>query len=345
MNRLLAISTALLALATAAGALDIDQGRLRLRLHAGIGRFALFYLPDRPGAGYVPLLLDDDPRTTVLTVLEGNRAHTMGESSAFSEKLEKTANGAEFVWASKTLEVRESFGFVASAGSVLADGLRIDISIRNVADAARTVGVRYLFDTRLGEDTGQHFWSPGVAKIDREHTLVPGDSEAFWVSAPAKGGEGLQVMVSGSGVTRPERVVFANWKRLNENSWAYESASSRNFNQLPYSINDSAAAQYYGPRDLPAGQSMAVTLVIGLFNAQGFTAELADRATEVARLLEKATAATVAVTDPALALKSDLETLDRLIAEIDRQLASGQVSDTDLSLMEKLIADLLAKHK
>jgi hypothetical protein len=330
---------------TAAGALDIDQGRLRLQIHEGIGRFGLSYLPDRPGAGYVPLLLADDPRTTVLTLVEGNRAHRMGESAAFSEKVDREASGAAFVWTSKTLEVTEKFSFVASPGSVLADGLRIDVTVRNISDTARAIGVRYLFDTYLGEAGGQHFWTPLAARIDREQTLVSREGEAYWVSSAAKGSEGLQVMVSGEGITRPEKVVFANWKRLNEVSWGYETSSTRNFNQLPYSVNDSAAAHYYTPRDLPPGQVSTVTLVIGLYNAKGFSADAAAAATEVTQIVEKATVATASVIDPALALKSDLETLDKLIAEIDRQLASGNISEADLPLIEKLIADLQAKYK
>ncbi len=348
MRRLAAFSLVLLAvLATgpAAQALEIDQGRLRLRLEEGIGRFSLSYLPDRPGAGYIPLLLADDPRTTVLTLVEGNRVHRMGETAAFAEKLERTREGAQFVWTGKTLEVTERFGFVASSGSVLADGVRIDIVVRNVGEAARSVGLRYLFDTWLGEGSGLHFWTPAAPRIDREYMLVPGDAEPFWVSSASKGGEGLQVMVSGPGITKPDRVLFANWKRLNEASYGYETASTRNFNQLPYSINDSAVAQYYLPKDLQAGQTLTVTLVMGLYNAKGFSADLAARSTEVSRIVEKAAAATTAVTDPTLALKSDLETIDKLIAEIDRQLASGQVAEADLPLMEKLIADLQAKYR
>jgi len=345
MKRLVAVSVAVLSPVAAVAALDIDEGRLRLRLHAGIGRFSLYYLPDRPGAGYVPLLLDEDPRTTVLTLVEGNRAHRMGESAAFAEKLEKTDEGAVFVWTAKTLEVTERFAFVASPGSVLADGVRIDIFVRNVSETVRSVGLRYLFDTNLGEGSGLHFWTPAAARIDREQTVVPGEADPYWVSAGSKGAEGLQVMIAGAGITRPDKVVFANWKRLNEVSWTYETASTRNFNQLPYSINDSAAAQYYLPKDLAPGETLSATLVMGLFNPGGFAPDLAARATEVTQIVEKATAATAAVTDPALALKSDLETIDRLIAEIDRQIASGQVSEGDLPLIEKLIADLLAKYR
>jgi hypothetical protein len=139
-------------------------------------------------------------------------------------------------------------------------------------------------------------------------------------------------------------VVFANWKRLNEASWSYESASTRNFNQLPYSINDSAAAQYYPQRKIAPGETYSVTLVMGLYNKEGFRPDAAAQDTQVARIAEKAAAAATAA-DPQLAIKSDLETLNNLIAEIDRQLATGRVSQADLALMEKLVADLLAKYR
>jgi hypothetical protein len=65
-------------------------------------------------------------------------------------------------------------------------------------------------------------------------------------------------------------VVFANWKRLNDASWSYTTSSARNFNLLPYSVNDSAVAQYYEPRKVAKGTGFTVTMCMGKYSPAGF---------------------------------------------------------------------------
>ena len=65
---------------------------------------------------YVPLLAAQDPRTTMLSIVVGNKIYRMGESSEFSEKAERVPGGARFVWKSSFLQVTETFTFIPSAG-------------------------------------------------------------------------------------------------------------------------------------------------------------------------------------------------------------------------------------
>ena len=92
-----------------------------------------------------------------------------------------------------------------------------------------------------------------------------GSRPAFWVS-PLVGDPqdfGLMVMCSGAGITVPDKIVFANWKRLSDASWIYDASTSRNFSMLPYSVNDSAACEYFDPRPLPRGAESTITMAHG----------------------------------------------------------------------------------
>ena len=87
----------------------------------------------------------------------GNKVTRLGEGSEFAQSVERTAEGARFIWKSSLLTVTESFSFVASEGSSSANGVRIDVEVKNTSRQTLMVGLRYLFDTYLGEASFLHF--------------------------------------------------------------------------------------------------------------------------------------------------------------------------------------------
>jgi hypothetical protein len=105
MKRLMLAGFAVL-VATTLPALEVQEGRLRLRLHEDTARFSLYL---DTGDRWVPLLFPDDPRTTALDIVEGNRVHRMGDSGNFRQITERFQGGARFVWTSPTLRVEQSF--------------------------------------------------------------------------------------------------------------------------------------------------------------------------------------------------------------------------------------------
>ena len=245
-------------------ALEITQGRMRLTLHEDTGRFSLAYLENIKDEQYTELLFSQDPRTSSLGVLLGNRIVTLGSSSDFSQRVEKRSDGAVFIWKNSRFEIRERFSFVRSSAEKLADGLRIDISIGNTSDTAQTVGVNYLFDTYLGERRTEHFLTSTGDALTRETEYV--DSVPRWWLSPAPDAHsfpGLRVVTRGSSLTAPERIVFANWKRLSDSTWNMQVREERKFNLLPYSVNDSAVCHFYEPRRLVPGALRKVSFIIG----------------------------------------------------------------------------------
>ncbi len=302
-------------------ALDVADGRIKLTLHEGTGRFSLAWQTGGASGRFVPLLASEDPRTSMLSIVVGNRVYTMGESPEFSETVEKTATGARFVWKSAFLQVTEGFTFISALGSKSARGVRIDLALKNLSNQEQSVGVRYLFDTYLGEASFVHFRTDALTQVTHELALTAGDKAPWWVS-PLSGDPdelGFQVMLSGDGITVPSRVVFANWKRLTDSSWTYEPSTVRNFSLLPYSVNDSAASQYYDPRPLAKGAELDITLALGTYSKAGFnvgaTLPLASSPDS------PRTGAGEGAQQPTVL--ADLESVDAILAEIDAALASG----------------------
>lgn len=330
--------------AAPATALDLGEGIVRLTLHEGTGRFSLACVKDAGGPP-VALLAAQDPRTTTLSIVVGTKIYRMGESGDFSEAVQKTSLGGRFVWTSSFLVVTEDFSFVASQGSTTADGVRIDITVRNASRENLKAGLRYLFDTYLGESGLVPFSTDRQSTLKRETTLAGKDLPAWWLSPLAgdAGRFGLQSMASAPGVTPPDRIVFANWKRLSDAAWSYETSAARDFSLKPYSFNDSAVSQYYDPRPLSPGAQFTTTLVLGRFNPAGFSANAASlrASSSFASAVQRSLDAGKAAPSSPAAIRSDIAALNAILARVDAALtAGGSATDDELAVMESAISDL-----
>ncbi|MDC7126300.1 MAG: hypothetical protein PQJ46_12085 [Spirochaetales bacterium] len=253
-------------------AMDIKEGRIKLVLNETNGRFSLYYQTDPVEGEYTPLLLDQDPRTSGITLIINDEDKvTLGDSFDFDQKITKTPNGARISWNSKELYVYEDFSFVASPDSAVADGIKIRITIKNISEESMSVGLKYLFDTYLGEESKNHFYTEHDQSIVKE-TVLKGLMEKYWVStADHDSPIGFLSMLDNTLVTPPDKVIFANWKRLNESGWILTTKEGRDFDLLPFSINDSAVSQYYYPVKLKKNEIRNIDLIIGNKTKTGFT--------------------------------------------------------------------------
>jgi hypothetical protein len=346
MKGFIRLAALLLALGTVVpsglNALEVEQGGIRLVLHEGIGRFSLYYRDNPPDSAFVPLFVDQDPRTSSLSLLLGNKIIRLGDGGDFREQAEKTVQGARFTWRSNQLGVTQEFRLPASRPDVVV----MEVSVTNLTAAALDVGLRLCLDTYLGETQLAHFRTDAQAEITRELTLLPTDGVRYWSSAapqrPVAGGQaGLFCLISGAEATVPDRVVFANWKRLSEASWTYETSQTRNFNLVPYSINDSAVCHYYDPAALPPKATRQIVLVLG--NLTGLAAASAASATGAATA---PSAAEPALAPPSQTLQGELEVLDSLLRRLAEYLAPGStVSFENLEQDVRLMRETLSGIK
>ncbi|MBN1524410.1 MAG: hypothetical protein JW904_08010 [Spirochaetales bacterium] len=248
-----------------AQALEKQKGSLKLILHEGQGRFSLYATAMTPDETLIPLFVDDDPRTSSLSVLFDNTIYKMGENSKFVEKVVDAGDGAKFIWTSPLLKITEEFSFLEAGASPLQEGLKIVITVENKSEQNAQIGVRMLFDTILGEKSDTHFMTDTTNLVAREALLKGPSMSQFWISPliNSSRGDGLLVLTDATYVTLPDEIIFANWKRLVEASWSYTVNSTKGFSFHPYSFNDSAVSQYYDPLMVKKGESRQVVLVLG----------------------------------------------------------------------------------
>ena len=240
MKRLVIFVLLVCSVLSVLGALEIKEGRMRVVIDTRNGRMAFYYLADMTGNQYVPLLYDQESRTSYPTLVIDQRTYKLGESGDFRISVNRQPGGALIEYRSAFCILRQRISFVSSTASSLADGVSIQFEIENVSERDYSAGLRYLLDTWLGEKSGRHFTSPATGTLQGE-ALLSGQFPERWMLS--SGDSATVAVLLDKPSTRPDRVLFANWKRINDAPWIFDASATRGFTLLPYSINDSALAQ------------------------------------------------------------------------------------------------------
>ena len=320
------------------GAAEFSEGRVKLVLNENTGRFSLYYLTDIKKERYQSFFVDKDPRTSFVSILVDDKSYRLGDSTAFRIKVQNEGSKPAIVFESAALEVVQEFEFIRTGGSTLANGVKMTIRVTNRGEKSIPIGIRFVLDTALGENTPNHFYTD-KQQVSSELALTSKDSDSFWVSKNDT--LGLMGSIVTAESARPDLVHFANWKRLNDASWKVSPSNGRNFNLLPYSIGDSAVAYYYDPVAIPRGGVRSVSVLLGLVSENGFETVGKSVEGDISQLLGTATGTG---TDE-LSLRTDLIMVGDVINKIDAILTSRQgVSDEDLAALESILAKLKEKH-
>jgi hypothetical protein len=245
------------------------KGLIKLVLHESTGRFSLYYMSDMAKGTYEPLFLSRDPRTSFFAVMVNSKVYKLGEDSTFKIVLRGTEVSPVLAFEAPFLSVVVEFSFIRTASASITNGVRLDIRLENWGDSEASVGLRVLLDTTLGEKTGTHFYTE-LRAITAESAVTSWDSDRRWVSRGPK--FGLMGSIINDGLKRPDLVHLANWKRLNEVPWKAGYVDGRNFNYLPYSVDDSAVCYYFDPAPLQRGSQRTETILLGVEDSNGFAA-------------------------------------------------------------------------
>ncbi|MDR0388999.1 MAG: hypothetical protein LBH73_02925 [Spirochaetaceae bacterium] len=322
---------------------EFSSGFIKLVLHERSGRFSLYYLTDAVNRRYEPLFADQDPRTSFLSVMVDDRAYKLGEASAFKIRLREGGNPA-LVFESAFLTVTEEFLFTRSENSEHADGISIVVRAENKSNRASRIGLRFFLDTNLGEGERGHF-TTDRRPVEGEFRYTGENSDLWWASRNRNCG------FFGGLSDGADEVIIGNWKRLNDAAWKISVQEGRNFNLLPYSVNDSAVAYYFEPVSVAAGDGREGRLWFSAAKGgEGIAAAPLPRDTllwpdQVFDFGGNILSLPGRPLDPGSRdTRADLTAVQELITRIDGYITSGTITEEELSALELGFQQLKAPY-
>jgi hypothetical protein len=252
-------------------AVDYINGRMKLTVSESTGRFTLYYLTDKVLNRFEPLFSEQDNRTSSLAVMINGHIYKLGESPFFSVHVGGSGTNPALFFESPWMIVTEEFSFFSVNGQSETSGVRLTIRLENKGNTTIAAGARLLIDTKLGENGAanantNHFIT-NERSIRTETLLDKKSPDKWWFSRNVS--YGLMGSINTAYSTTADHVHFANWKLLNDALWELP-ANRRNFNNPPYSINDSAVSYVFNPRNLPAGEMMEYSILLAAADETGF---------------------------------------------------------------------------
>lgn len=259
------------------GANETKDGYIKMTIDEKTGRYSLFFLSDPANTEYSQLFYGKS-NTSFLDINVNGVYYRLGSSGVFKTRIDMENEEPVVVYESSFLTVKESFTPVKTTSSPTANGIRITIKITNKSDEEPDVGLRMLLDTTLGEGRKKIPFVTENINIINEKIIEGSSDEKYWIS------RGKDIALMGSiadplDVTakRPDFLHFANWKKLSDVPWKASYHEGRSFNNLPYSIGDSAVSYYWEPCFLELGGTLTYTVYLTTEDTAWYYPELYAR--------------------------------------------------------------------
>jgi len=234
-----------------------NDGLIRLEINEKTGGFSIYGLIESQRNRYEPLFNAGEQSASYASININGKVQRLG-SGSFKPSLEWQDGKPVLQFGSSDITVTQTFTPVRTAGSISDNGVMITYNIYNNGSQSVLAGLRVLLDTTLGEQSGMvHFITENQTVANE--TKIEGNAGRYWIS------RGRNVSLMGSianplseeiNAAAPDYVHFANWKRLNDSSWALDYSGGRTFN------SDSAVCYFFLPVLLESGAS--ITFVIFL---------------------------------------------------------------------------------
>jgi hypothetical protein len=316
---------------------------------------------------YEPFFVDQDPRTSFLSLIVNDRTYRLGESSAFRIRIDGSVPlKPVVVFESTFLLVTQEFSFIRSSSAALSGGISMTIRITNKNEQQLAVGLRFLLDTHLGEKRQTPPFVSDLRSISSETVIYPGEGDQYWVSR--NDSLGLMGSIPEADGAGRNSIHIANWKRLSDVPWKMGYSQGRNFNFLPYSVGDSAVCYYYEPVPLDRGAERTIRILLAAEDEGGFARYEAASNDQLSRLLRESaralssapperspqTAETGGIASGSLSTADlppgdprwmDLITIRDLLNQLDAYMAAGgTVSEEELAAIELIISRLQARY-
>lgn len=241
---------------------SIGEGDIKLSVKRDPGSFCIYA---RPESGKdVPLLSTYDSfSSTFFSLKIGNKEYRLNKDSCASCRARKTPYGAQLAYTIKNKAVVViDFSFMPSnAQSSRADTLRVTSYIINTGKKEESFSLKAVFDTVLGESSGQHFSTATLKRVENEMQFDFMEKEKWICSSDFE--TSVKFLLDGKGITKPQVVTLSNKDSLTNGPWIPSVKNERSFNSV-LSYSNSALGINWPSVSLGKTDSSVVTFYISV---------------------------------------------------------------------------------
>jgi hypothetical protein len=237
---------------------EVSSGKLKLVIEDYDGTFFL-YRKNAKGA-YVSLL--DSKRysaNSAFYALIDRSVQKLSRSGGVRIKSNALEQGAELNFTVQNkMACTIVFTFI-SDGVHDSEALCVDIRAQNTDDVQHLMGIKAVFDTWLGENSGVHFSTALQDSAAAEYYFTDMKNER-WIQS-ANGEVALRLLFFGGDITKTQTVALANKDVLAVPVWAPVLVPQRKFDSIQ-SFNNSAVSAAWNPQYLDPNETLQIRFYI-----------------------------------------------------------------------------------
>ncbi len=264
------------------GVLDVQNTFIKISVDDASARFSLETKqgdPNEPDDDNKPLLNQislPSPPSSLTTIYIEDEPYIFGSSQGYYiSRPEVKGDKIVTEWSVKGIVIKQEVSLVDNPSTGRQDAMRVLYKIKNENRRKTSVGLRLLLDTVIGDFKSTPFSVPGIGEIANETQFYRKNLPQYWYSFDDNSNPvtRTQGILKGSGITTPDKVVFANWSRLFDNLWDISVDATKDMRKSGTARFDGSVAQYYGPLDLEQNEMILITAYYGIYGVSFFTSE------------------------------------------------------------------------
>ena len=233
---------------------NIGEGSLRI---SDAGAFMLISAPIAGSTEYLPLWDDDPLSSQWILSIDGVQVSPSDEN--WVRELSENQSTSILEYRNRAFSLRQEWRLLPGSPHAV-----VTTTFRNSTTAPVRVSMNLLLDTSLGESNGLPVQLDSGEYIRGETTLADLRMPRWIKTVKNVNSPALTVILDGKGISKPERLVVANWRRLKEGGLSFQSVEGRNFDLLPFSRTDSAILIGFREKAVPVGGESSVSIILGL---------------------------------------------------------------------------------
>lgn len=236
------------------------QTNMRVSLHKNRGTFRVMSVNQ---AGVTNDLLDyyNEGASSFFAVKVGRAVYKLQRMNVDGERIED-GGGKLAYFVSNKVSVDIDFLPVSSRNNDFFDMLKVKATVKNIGKSGDTFAFKAVFDTTLGEASGNHFSTASNSQINYEAQYTNMYEQKYISSS--NGTDTINFLLYGENVTMPSAVTLGVKDSILANGvWLPVVTSPRPFNSV-VAYNNSAVSVNWADKYLEADESFSVEFYIAI---------------------------------------------------------------------------------